>query len=53
MATICLTLAVLKLDRSNEVKEEQFLNISNILIAFEVSKFVKFIEVKEIQSVNI
>jgi len=44
---------VSKLERSREVKDEQSLNISPILVTLEVSKLERSREVKDEQSLNI
>ena len=50
---ILSSLEVLKLDKSNEDKDEQFENKQRILVTSEVSKFDIFSEVNETQSENI
>ena len=50
---ILLTLAILKLEKSNEVKEEQLENMKSIFINLLVLKLAKFNEVKEEHPENI
>ena len=53
MNIISVTFEVLKLDKSNEINEEQPWNINPILFTFEVLKFDKFNEINEEQPWNI
>ena len=48
-----ITFIILKLDKSNEVKELQFLNIEFIALTFEVLKLEKSKDVNNKQPSNI